>query len=107
MRPNSLILKIILSTLLLTACLHAQWITGFYESQNGVEPVTSIPWSKYTHVVHFAAAPGVDSSGNGNGTVSLHWLNQSEITQMIAARPAGKKVLVCIQDNGSHPNAFT
>src|SRR5579872_1918997 len=107
MLTQSRTLKILLTAaILFTGALHAQWITGFYESQNGVEPVTSIPWSKYTHIVHFAAAPGVDSSGNGNGTVSLHWLSQSEITQMIGARPAGKKVLVCIQDNGSHPTAF-
>ncbi len=86
---------------LLAASLHAQWITGYYESQNGVEPVSSIPWSKYTHVVHFAATT------DGNGGVSLHWLSQQEINEFVAAgHAAGKKVLVCIQDNGKNLNAF-
>ena len=88
---KTLLLKILSSAILLTACLQAQWITGFYESTNGVESVANIPWNKYTHIVHFAAAPGLDGSGNGNGSVILHWLNQSEISQMIAARPAGKR----------------
>jgi Glycosyl hydrolases family 18/HYDIN/CFA65/VesB-like, Ig-like domain/Cep192 domain 4 len=83
-----------------------QWISGYYSSQNGVLPVSSIPWSKYTHVIHFAAAPGLDGSGNGNGTVELHYLSQADINAVIAARPAGKQVLVCIKDNDSHLSAF-
>jgi hypothetical protein len=98
---KSVTIKIALTVFLLSASLHAQWITGHYESQNGVEPVSSIPWSKYTHIVHFAAAT------DGAGGVLMHWLSQSEINQLIAARPAGKKVIVCIQDNGSNLNAFT
>lgn len=86
--------------------LQGQWISGYYSSQNGVLPVSSIPWSKYTHIIHFAAAPGVDGSGNGNGTVELHYLSQADINAVIAARPAGKQVLVCIKDNDSHLNAF-
>jgi glycosyl hydrolase family 18 (putative chitinase)/HYDIN/CFA65/VesB family protein/ASPM-SPD-2-Hydin domain-containing protein/Ig-like domain-containing protein/immunoglobulin I-set domain protein len=83
------------------------WITGHYAAQNGVESVANIPWSKYTHVNHFAAAPGVDGSGIGNGTVELHYLSQTEINQIVAAaHAAGKKVLVVIKDNDSHFGAF-
>ena len=92
--------------LLLSADLHAQWITGYYSSQNGVLPVSNIPWNKYTHIIHFAAAPGLDPSGNGDGTLELHWLSQADINALIAARPAGKKVLLCIKDNDGHYNAF-
>jgi len=86
--------------------LQGQWISGYYSSQNGVLPVSSIPWSKHTHIIHFAAAPGLDGSGNGNGTVELHYLSQADINAVIAARPAGKQVLVCIKDNDSHLSAF-
>jgi chitinase len=82
------------------------WISGYYGSQNGVLPVSSIAWSKYTHIIHFAAAPGVDLNGNGDGSVELHWLSQADINAMIAARPAGKQVLVCIKDNDFHLGAF-
>ncbi len=89
-----------LSASLLSGTLHAQWITGYFESQNGVQSVSQIPWNKYTHIVHFAATTG------GTGDVQPHWLGQTEIQQIVAARPAGKKVLVCIQDNGSNTSAF-
>ena len=95
-------LKIAAAAFLLSGALHAQWIAGYYESQNGVEPVSSIPWNKYTEVIHFAA------STDGSGGVILHWLSQSEIQQLVAAgHQAGKKVIVCIQDNGSNLNAFS
>jgi len=80
--------------------LYGQWITGFYSAQNGVLPVSGIPWDKYTHIIHFAAAP------NSDGTVDLHYLTQSEISSIIAARPAGKKVIVAFKDNDSNMNAF-
>jgi chitinase len=80
--------------------MYGQWITGYYSAQNGVESIANIPWNNYTHVIHFAAAPG------GNGTVSLNYLTQSEINQINSSKPAGKKVLVCIKDNGSNSNAF-
>src|SRR5712672_965171 len=91
---------------LLPAMLQGQWISGYYSSQNGVLPVSGIPWGKYTHIIHFAAAPGVDLNGNGNGTVELHYLSQTEINALIAARPTGKQVLVCIKDNDSHLSAL-
>ena len=94
--------KFAIATLLFSASLHAQWMAGYYTAQNGVEPVSSIPWSKYTEVIHFSA------STDGNGNVILHWLSQSEIEQIVAAgHQAGKKVVVCIQDNGSDPDAFS
>lgn len=84
------------------------WITGFYGAQNGAESIASIPWSKITHVDHFAAAPGVDGSGSGNGTIELHYLTRAEISQIIAAaHRAGKKVVVAIKDNDRYPKAFS
>jgi len=98
-------MKIIISGILLALLpvgLQGQWISGYYSSQNGVLPVSSIPWSKYTHIIHFAAAP----AALGNGTIELHWLSQADINALIAARPAGKQVLVCIKDNDFQFNAF-
>jgi len=95
-------MKIIISGMLLALLpvgLHGQWISGYYSSQNGVLPASKIPWTKYTHIIHFAAAPG-------NGTVELHYLSQADIKALIAARPAGKQVLVCIKDDDSHLDAF-
>jgi len=82
------------------ASLDGQWLTGYYSAQNGVLPISAIPWSKYTHVIHFAA------STPGDGTVSMYYLTQAEINTLISARPAGKKVLVCLKDNDSNYNAI-
>ena len=86
--------------LLSSFSVYGQWITGFLGAQNGVVPMDRIPWSKYTHIVHFAAAP------NSNGTVDLHYLLPSEIAQVVASRPAGKKLLFCLKDNDNDQGAF-
>lgn len=84
-----------------TASLAAQqWVTSYYETGNGVLPITAIPWSKYTHIVHFCA------STPGDGTVSLEYMTQSEINNLVAARPPGEKVLACIKDRDSNYNAL-
>ena len=86
----------------------AVWITGFYGAVNGAEPISEIPWGKITHVDHFAAAPGVDVRGDGNGTVELHYLTDPEIKQIVAAaHRAGKKAIVTIKDNDHDPSAFS
>src|SRR6476620_6110438 len=100
-------MKIILTGLLCSACVYGQWISGVFTAQNGVLPVSSIPWNKYTHIIHFAAAPGLDSMGNGNATVSSYYISQAEIRELIASRPAGKKVLLCLKDNDANRNAFS
>lgn len=84
------------------ASLYAQpWITGYYSAQNGILPVSSIPWNHYTHIIHFAA------STPGDGTVSMYYLTQAEINALTASRPAGKKVLLCIKDNDNNYTAFS
>jgi len=93
-------MKLAVFAMLPAVCLQAQWITGHFAANNGTLPVSSIPWSKYTHIIHFAAAP------NANGTVRMHYLVQAEINSLIASRPAGKKVVVCIKDNDSDLSAF-
>jgi chitinase len=80
--------------------LQAQWITGFYEAGNDIEPISAIPWSKYTHVVHFAARP------DGMGGVVRRWRDDSESRRIVSSRPAGKKVLLSIVDDGRNPTAF-
>ena len=102
MYKKSITINTIAGAFLFSAILHGQWIAGYYESQNSVEPVSSIPWQKYTEVIHFAATT------DGAGGVLLHWLSQPEIPEIVsAAHAAGKKILVCIQDNGSNLNAFS
>ena len=81
-------------------CLHAEWITGFYEAENGVEPVSAIPWSKYTHVVHFAART------DGIGGVLPRWRDASESRRIIDSRPTGKKAILGIVDDSRNPVAF-
>lgn len=93
-------------TLLTAAGLQGQWMTGYFSSQNTSMPVTSIPWDKYTHIIHFAAAPALGSDGQGNGRVSMYYLISPEVHQLIASRPAGKKALVCIKDNDNNSSAF-
>jgi len=93
-------MKILALAALLSGGLYGQWVTGFYSAQNGVLPISNIPWDKYTHIIHFAAAP------NSDGTVDLHYLTQSEIKSITTARPAGKTVLVSVKDNDSNLNAF-
>jgi chitinase len=92
--------KVVFSTFLLAVTLHGGWITGFYAAQNGIQPPSAIPWGKYTHIVHFAAAPGAKAS------VDLHYLTKREIGEFIGSRPQGKKALVCIKDNDGDLNAF-
>jgi len=84
--------------LLVAACRPApaagrvKWITGYYSAQNGVQPAANIPWHHFTHICHFAAAPGP------KGTVALHYLTPEEIARFIASRPRGKKALATIMD---------
>jgi len=67
--------------------LYGQWITGYYSSGNAIEPVSAIPWSKYTHIVLFAGGP----CAANDGTVCMGHLTQSDIDDFIASRPSGKK----------------
>lgn len=84
--------------------LQGQWVNGFYVGNNGVETIPNIPWTKYTAVIHFAAYAGVNGSNVGNGTVNMS--NIPDTAALIAARPAGKKVLLCLKDNDSFHSAF-
>ena len=91
-----------LATVAAVSCisLQAQWVTGFYEAGNGVQPVSAIPWSKYTHVVHFAARP------DGLGGVAPRWGDASESRRIVASRPVGKKAILSIVDDARNPSAF-
>ena len=80
-------------------CLQGQWMTGFYETGNGVQPVSEVPWSAYTHVVHFYATT------DGRGNVISRWADPTEPDRFVASRPPGKKALLSIADNND-PSAF-
>ncbi len=54
------------------------------------------PWALYDVVYMFAAAPYSD------GTINTLYLTTAAIQQLIASRPAGKKVLVVIKDEGAY-----
>lgn len=99
-------MKAVLAILIMSVSLQAQWMTGYYRGNNTDMPVSSIPWSKYTHIIHFAAAPALDTNGNFTGRLSLYYLDPAEITKLIASRPAGKKVLVSIKANDANFGAF-
>jgi chitinase len=77
------------------AFAQGRWVTGHYAAGNGIQSAAQIPWGKFTHINHFAAAPGV------NGTVAMGYLTPTDISALIAARPVGKKVLVVIGDAAS------
>jgi GH18 family chitinase len=82
--------------------LYGQWITGFYAPGGGRagEPVSAIPWHKYTHVIQQQIWP------NSDGTLNLSYVSPSDTWTMIAARPPGKKVLILIGDDaGALSNA--
>ena len=68
--PGGAALRFALSGAIACICLQAQWMTGFYEATNGVEPVSAIPWGSYTHVVYFAAT--TDGLGNVVPKWGLH-----------------------------------
>jgi hypothetical protein len=89
-------MKSIALTVFLSISMYGQWITGFYEPGGGPtgEPVSAIPWSKYTHMQLWSA--GVASSNDGR--VCLGYLTQSDINAFLASKPAGKKALVVIAD---------
>src|SRR5258706_4656301 len=82
--------------------LYGQWITGFYAVGGGQagEPVSAIPWNKYTHIVQQQIWP------NSDGSLNLSYVSPSDTQTMISARPPGKKVLILIGDDaGALPNA--
>jgi len=84
--------------------VRAQWVTGYLTDNNGVLSVANIPWSKYDTIIDFAAYAGVNGSNIGNGSVNVS--NLQDRALLIASRPAGKYVLLCLKDNDSFHNAF-
>jgi len=89
-------MKILYLAMLVTASAYGQWITGYYQGENGVESVYNIPFSKYTHIIHFAANPGPD------GTLVYGPPADESIALTSAAHAAGVKALLCITSNTSY-----
>ncbi len=83
------------------------WVTAYYPARNPIMPVSTIPWSLFSEVNHFAAAPGVNAVGIGNGTLETKSLSADEIREFVAnAHAAGKRAILTIKDNPQHPGAF-
>jgi len=79
--------------------LHGQWITGYYIAENGVEPVSAIPWSKYTHVIHSALKL------NADGSVYSYVTPDLDGGIVAAAHREGKKILIAISNFSSYAQA--
>jgi chitinase len=94
--------KIVPLLAIFPAELCAQWITGFYQPGGGPtgEPVSAIPWAKYTHMQLWSAG----AANTNDGRVCLGYLAQADINSFLAGKPVGKKALVVIADAtaGSH-----
>jgi Malectin domain/Glycosyl hydrolases family 18/Putative Ig domain len=88
---------LILITMFLGSLHAQQWMVGVYYANS--LPLSAIPWSKFTIVQYANAAPGV------GGTVAPGYVNSAEVQQLIAARPAGKKLTLQITDGMSTPGA--
>ena len=83
-------------TLAGTPAFAAAWRTGYFTSFGGVQGPTTIPYSKYTHIILFQAS--VDSSGN----IQPGYINQSIANSIVTqAHAAGVKVLLSIGDQVS------
>src|SRR5260370_42253764 len=80
------------------AVLRGQWITGYYSAGNGIGPVASIPWNKYTHVNHFAAAPGVSGGGRDGHHQCDTQLPGANILKCAAAPTNRKKSPLNLQE---------
>lgn len=96
--------KILLVAMLGCVGLQAQWVKGFFIGNDTTLSVSNIPWSKYTEITHFAAYAGVNGSNIGNGSVNMSDI--PDTAALIASRPVGKRVLLCLKDNNSFPSAF-
>lgn len=96
-------MKILALAMLAAASVYGQqWVAGYHLGNNGVQSVQNIPWSKYTHIIHFAANPGA------NGTLVDGSLSPSENSALVAAgHAAGVKVLFSITSDTSYFPADT
>src|SRR5882672_3350453 len=74
---------------------------GWFQAQNSQVPVSSIPWSLYDTVYHFAAWP------TAAGAVNMGYITPGEIAAFKASKPAGKKVIFVLKDSDSDPTAFS
>src|SRR4029077_5306825 len=73
-----------------SAGLCGQWITGYYSGPWTGQPVSSIPWSKYTHVLLLQAG----ARNTNDGRVCIGYIQQADINAELASKPLGKKLIV-------------
>src|SRR5579872_6534899 len=75
------------------------WITGYYI--DGSMSLSDVPWTKDTHVIHFAIDPA-----DANGTLEgISPANADAFTT--AAHNAGVQALFCLRDNNSNLGLFS
>ncbi len=95
-------LTLIVLVVLSSMDLHGQWITAIWSSNGSPEPVSAIPWSKFTHVTHWAALP------NRNGTINSYGIYPADTAALlVGGHTAGKHVLWAISftDDGTWASA--
>jgi len=94
------LLLFFLASLPLSVSAGAQpWITAYY--MDGSMSLSDIPWTKVTHVVHFAVNPS-DPAG---GITTVDPASADAFTA--AAHQAGVKALLCVRDNNSIISLFS
>ncbi len=81
----------------------AQWRTGYFmQREAGAQTAATIPWSKYTHVIHYALQPafnnGVCTLDSSNGQLTA--ANIKEFVE--AAHAVGVKAIIGIMEDASH-----
>jgi hypothetical protein len=77
------------------------WITGYFSANNAILSPANVAWSKYTHVIDFAA------STDGSQLIPYYIKSAAETNALIVnGRASNVRVLVCIKDNDGNYNYF-
>lgn len=88
-------MKVVTLLTILAATLHAgPWITGYYYGNWG-EPVGSVPYSKYSHLIYAFMSP------NADGTLDPTSVYMQDLPVFVAnAHAAGAKALIGLGEGG-------
>src|SRR3982751_444636 len=84
----------VLAALAAASVYGGQWTTGYYYGNWG-QPVGSVPYSKYSHVIYAFMAP------NGDGTLNTSSVYMADLPAFVSnAHAAGSKALIGLGDGG-------
>ncbi len=95
--------KLFLSLLSLATVYAQPWRTGYYwQPGSSVLPVSEIPFSKYTHVIHYATLPTYDSGTDYCGVDVTSYSLSANAAQFISgAHASGTKALISMVNDSS------